>query len=200
MIRKRSRALDEDVHPPVVEDVRDLFHLRERADVAATGVVLEHEAEGLSVGDALADQLLVARLEDVQRHALRRGEHEREREQADLRHARSVVGRESSRSGDRVSPCGDEPVPTCDSRSRALRAGQARRGAAAGARPRARRQARVERRRVGAVARRPRGDRAVGAGAEPLSRRRRLPVACGASPSVTACASRRWRPAPARTA
>ena len=69
-------ALDEDVHPPVVEDVRDLLHLGERADVAAAGVVLEHEAERLGVGDALADQLLVPRLEDVERHALRRREHQ----------------------------------------------------------------------------------------------------------------------------
>ena len=70
-------ALDEDVHPPVVEHVRDLPDLGERADVATAGIVLQQEAERLGVGDALADQLLVARLEDVQWHALGRREHQR---------------------------------------------------------------------------------------------------------------------------
>ena len=68
-------------------------------------------------------------------------------------------------------------LPPLDRGPRSVRARQAGRGGAARARPRARRQARVERRAVRAVPRRARGAGALRARAEPLSRRRRLGVA-----------------------
>ncbi len=53
----------------------------------------EHEPELAAFPEAFADQLLVARLEDVQRDPLGRQQHELEREQADLGHeGRRVVG------------------------------------------------------------------------------------------------------------
>ena len=58
-----------------------------RADLAEPVVVLEDQPELALVGQALADQLLVAILEDVQRDALVREQHELEREKADFRHA-----------------------------------------------------------------------------------------------------------------
>ena len=118
-------ALDEDVHAPVVEHVHDLPHLGQRADVAAAGVVLQQEAEGLCVGDALADELLVPGLEDVERHALGRREHERQREEADLRHGGRVVG--GRRSGARVSPCRAPPAPFALQFARSCRTSRASR-------------------------------------------------------------------------
>ena len=56
------------------------------ADLAHPLVVLEHEAEVVAEVQALADQLAVARLEDVQGSLLARNEHEVEREEADLVH------------------------------------------------------------------------------------------------------------------
>ena len=50
----------------------------------------EQHAELLAALDALADQLAVARLEDVQRHALGRHEHERQRKEPQPSHVPSV--------------------------------------------------------------------------------------------------------------
>ena len=57
---------------------------RARADLADAVVVGEDEPELRSVLEALGDQLLVALLEDVERHLLGREEHERQREEAEL--------------------------------------------------------------------------------------------------------------------
>ena len=51
---------------------------------------VEHDAELLVALDALADQLLVARLEDVQRHPLGRHQHERQRKESQPSHVPSV--------------------------------------------------------------------------------------------------------------
>jgi gamma-glutamyltranspeptidase/glutathione hydrolase len=81
-------SLDDDVQAAVLEPVDDRGHVRARADLVHGAVARrEHEPE-LAVGlDALADQLAVARLEDVQRDPLRRHEHERQGEESELRHA-----------------------------------------------------------------------------------------------------------------
>ncbi len=57
--------------------MHDFPDLGQGSDVATAGIVLQQEAERLGVGDALADQLLEARLEDVEWHALGRREHQR---------------------------------------------------------------------------------------------------------------------------
>ncbi len=79
-------ALDDYVQAPVGETVENLGDRRARSDLAQAAIVRQNEPELAVARQALADQLLVARLEDVQRHALRRKEHELEREEADLRH------------------------------------------------------------------------------------------------------------------
>ena len=77
-------SLDDDVHPAVVEALEDLCDASERPDLT-DAVLVRVEHPELVVGfDALADQLLVARLEDVQRHAFGRKQHDAEREEADL--------------------------------------------------------------------------------------------------------------------
>ena len=78
--------LDDDVQAAVREAVDHLDDRAADADVAHALVVLEHEAELVPEVEALADQLAVARLEDVQRRLLARHEHEVEREEADLVH------------------------------------------------------------------------------------------------------------------
>jgi hypothetical protein len=60
--------------------------VRERADLAHALLVGVDEPELLVGIEALADQLLVARLEDVERDALGREQDDAEREEADLRH------------------------------------------------------------------------------------------------------------------
>src|SRR5205814_1692777 len=69
-----------------VEGVDHLEHGGQRPDVAQPVLGLEDQAELERARDAVGDQLLVAVLEDVQRHALAREEDQLEREQADLRH------------------------------------------------------------------------------------------------------------------
>ena len=81
------------------------------------------------------------------------------------------------------------PVPTVDRRPRPLRARQAGGGGAAGARPRAGRQARLERGPVPAVPGGDRGDRALGGRPQPLPRRRLL----GAPHRARRAARRRLR-------
>ena len=124
-----------------------------RSHLAHAVVVLEEDAELAVLVQALADELSVARLEDVQRRLLAREQ------------ARGSSGKSP------ISPTGAQvkvfrhdavPLPSRHRRSRALRAGQARRGGAARARPRARRQARVQRGSVRAASRRARGARARG--------------------------------------
>ena len=77
-------ALDDDVHPAVVELVQHLVHARSRAELTHPVLVREDEPELALLGDALADQLPVARLEDVERNALGRQEDDAEREEAEL--------------------------------------------------------------------------------------------------------------------
>ena len=77
----------------VVEGVYDVDDGGERTDVAPPVLVLEQDAEDPFFGDALTDQLSIARLEDVERDTLGRDEDEAEWEEADLRHGESVVGR-----------------------------------------------------------------------------------------------------------
>ena len=79
-------ALDDDVEPAVVEAVEHLGDGRERADLAQAVVVGEDEPELTLLGEAFADQLLVAVLEDVQRDLLGREQHDPEREEAELAH------------------------------------------------------------------------------------------------------------------
>ncbi len=78
--------LDDDVQPAVVEALEHLDNACARADLTETVVIREDEPELLVVGEALADQLLVARLEDVQGRLLPREEDEVQREQAELTH------------------------------------------------------------------------------------------------------------------
>ena len=59
---------------------------RARPDLAHAVLVRVHQPELLVGLEALADQLAVARLEDVQRHPLGRKQDDAEREEADLRH------------------------------------------------------------------------------------------------------------------
>ena len=83
-------SFDDDVHPAVVEHLQHLHDGRAGTDLAPSLAVLEHEPELVALGEALADQLLVAGLEDMERHALGRQEHERQWKQADLRHGREA--------------------------------------------------------------------------------------------------------------
>ena len=84
-------------------------------------------------------------------------------------------------------PCERRAIlPPLDRRARPVRAGKADRGGAARARPRPRRQARVERGDVRAVPGGARGARAAGARAEPLPRRRCATRFAPRSPSATA--------------
>ena len=78
--------LDDDVQPAVVERL-EVDHVSERADVPnAVLLVGEHQTERLVALEALADQLAIAKLEDVQRDLLRREQRNPEREEPDLRH------------------------------------------------------------------------------------------------------------------
>jgi hypothetical protein len=78
--------LDDDVHATVVEALEHLDDPGASAHLADALVVGEHEAELLVLGEAFADELLVARLEDVQRRLLAREQHEVQREEAQLAH------------------------------------------------------------------------------------------------------------------
>jgi len=60
-------GLHDDVQPPVGKAVDHLHDRAADADVAHALVVLEHEPELVPEVEALADQLVIARLEDVQR-------------------------------------------------------------------------------------------------------------------------------------
>ena len=84
-------TLDRDVQPAVVEPIDHVDHGGARPDAAHPVVVLEDEAELPIVVEAVADQILVARLEDVQRHPFGRDEHDPERKHTELlRHGRSA--------------------------------------------------------------------------------------------------------------
>src|SRR5687767_3517116 len=76
--------LDDDVQPPVRELVDHLDHGAACPHVAHALLVLEDEAEVAARVEALADQLPVARLEDVQGRLLAGGEHEAQGGEADL--------------------------------------------------------------------------------------------------------------------
>ena len=84
--RKRSAAFDNDVEPAVVEALEHVGHARERSDLAHALLVGVDEPELDLFLEALADQLAVARLEDVERHALGREQDDAERKEADLVH------------------------------------------------------------------------------------------------------------------
>jgi hypothetical protein len=84
-------ALDDHIQPSVVELLDHLDDRRLGSDVAHAFVVGEHEPERAVAVEALADELLVAGLEHVERSLLARHEHEREWEESDLIHAESVV-------------------------------------------------------------------------------------------------------------
>src|SRR5262249_5601356 len=120
-------ALDHDVESTVREPLQHLGDTRARPDLFDTLLVLEDEPELALELEALADQLPVARLEDVERYALRRDEHDPEREEADLLHERSVRGLARAsmaswrRHGSRSS-CGRRFRTRRRSRSRTVRA------------------------------------------------------------------------------
>src|ERR687898_1210298 len=82
--------LGNDVEAAVVETIEHLGHRRARPDLAQTGLAGEDEAELALLREALADQLLIAVLEDVQRNLLRRQQDDPQREEAELAHARSL--------------------------------------------------------------------------------------------------------------
>ena len=67
--------------------MHELEHAGARPDLPQPVAVLEDQPELGLLGQALADQLPVAVLEDVQRNALARKQDELERKQADLGHA-----------------------------------------------------------------------------------------------------------------
>jgi hypothetical protein len=79
-------ALDDDVQPPVVEPLEYLGDRGTRTDLAQPVVVRVDEPELDVLLEALAHELAVARLEDVQRHLLRRQEDDSEREEPYLAH------------------------------------------------------------------------------------------------------------------
>ena len=64
----------------------DYMQLVARANLAHAVVVGEHEPELVVVLQAFADQLLVAQLEDVEGDALRRHQHDPQREESELAH------------------------------------------------------------------------------------------------------------------
>jgi histidinol-phosphate aminotransferase len=84
-------ALHDDVQASVVELLYDLYDRSPCPDRPEALVVGQDEPELHAVFEALADQLLVALLEDVKRPLLPRKQHEVEREQADLVHSDSLV-------------------------------------------------------------------------------------------------------------
>ena len=83
-------ALDNDVQPPVVEVLQHLHDGGARPDLPQTVLVGEDEAELVARLQALADQLAIPGLEDVERALLSRKEHQFEREETDLVHAQRV--------------------------------------------------------------------------------------------------------------
>ena len=87
---KAAAALGQDVHAAVVESVHELEDTRARSDLPEPVGVFEHDAELRGARKALADQLSVAVLEDVERHALGGEEDELEREQSDFGHGRTL--------------------------------------------------------------------------------------------------------------
>src|SRR6185503_15430450 len=76
--------LDHDVQPPVVELLEHLDHSGPAADLAHAVVVGKHETELAALLEAFADELAVARLEDMQRRLLAREQDEVEREEPDF--------------------------------------------------------------------------------------------------------------------
>ena len=79
------------VQASVREHLQHLDDGGARADVVDVAALLdEHDPELLAALEALADELSIARLEDVQRHPLGRHQHELEREEADSGHAESL--------------------------------------------------------------------------------------------------------------
>ena len=86
-------ALDDDVHRSVVERLDDRSDARTRPDLVHRAVAGgEHEPELAVRLEALADQLAVARLEDVERDPLGGDEDDRQREKAELGHTCRVRG------------------------------------------------------------------------------------------------------------
>src|SRR5436190_12254442 len=83
------RALDQDVHPPVVEALDHALNPGRATDVAQSLIRQPHDPEFAVAFEALADHQLVARLEDVQRHELLWQQHEAEWKQ---REALQYVG------------------------------------------------------------------------------------------------------------
>ena len=78
--------LDDDVEPAVREALQHPGDRGERPDLANPVLIGEDEPELAVARQALPDQLLVAILEDVQRHALGREQDELERKESDLGH------------------------------------------------------------------------------------------------------------------
>jgi len=84
--REPLAADHDDVQAPVVEALEDRRDGGARPGLADAGLVRVDEPELEVLLDALADQLAVTRLENVQGNLLRRQEHDPEREEPDLRH------------------------------------------------------------------------------------------------------------------
>jgi hypothetical protein len=83
---KTVARLDDDVQASVGKAVEHLDHRAARAHLPHALVVLEEKTEVFSAVETLADQLAVARLEDVQRRLLSGNEDEVERKEPDLLH------------------------------------------------------------------------------------------------------------------
>ena len=97
-------ALDDDVHPAVLEHLEHVRDPGARADLVHRAVARRKRQPELRVRcGALVDQLPVARFEDVQRDPFGRDEHDRKREETELRHSCSLGTPE----GCRVSEAAD---------------------------------------------------------------------------------------------
>ncbi len=84
-------AFHDDVQPTVVEALQHFGHRRKRSHLAQAVVVGVHEPELALLLQALADQLLVPVLEDVERDLLGRKQDDSEREEPDFGHARRLL-------------------------------------------------------------------------------------------------------------
>ncbi len=86
-------ALDEDVEPAVLEPRQHVDDAGARPHVAYPLVVRVDEPELRVALETLADQVLVALLEDMKRQLLGRQEDDTERKQSELVHGESLGGR-----------------------------------------------------------------------------------------------------------
>ena len=87
------------------------YDRRAGPDLAEPFLVGEHQPDLLREGEAFADQLLVAVLEDVQRDLLGREQHGPEREEAEFRHGARPFGLEAGGRPDETAALVDDKEP-----------------------------------------------------------------------------------------